>query len=85
MDFICLQETFRNDFLAHELNHLCAGNFFLWSWRSPRGRSGGILVGVDIEKFDIANISHGDFYVKFKLINKVDKFEWVLVAIYGAT
>jgi exonuclease III len=84
LDFICLQETGRNDFLSHELKHFCAGKNFIWSWSHPRGRSGGILVSVDANKFDIANISHGDFYVKFKLRNKNDNFEWVLIAVYGA-
>jgi hypothetical protein len=32
----------------------------------------------------VGNISHGDFYVKFKLRNKIDNFEWILIAVYGA-
>jgi exonuclease III len=84
LDFICLQEMGRNDFLSHELKHFCAGKNFIWSRSQPRGRSRGILVGINADKFDIANIFHGDFYVKFKLRNKNDNFEWVLVVVYGA-
>jgi hypothetical protein len=43
-----------------------------------------ILVGVNVENFDIADISQGDFYIKFRLRNKIDNFEWVLIAVYGA-
>jgi exonuclease III len=34
--------------------------------------------------FDIGTIDEGDFYVKFRLMNKSDGFLWVLVATYGA-
>jgi hypothetical protein len=29
LDFICLQETERNGFLAHELKHFCVGKDFI--------------------------------------------------------
>jgi hypothetical protein len=41
-------------------------------------------VGVSLDKFQVQQISHGNFYLKFKLCNKGDNFEWVLIAIYGA-
>lgn len=84
LDFIALLETGRYDFTSHELSHFCGEKNFLWSWTSPRGRSGGILVGVNLDTFDVGNIVHGDFHVKFKLRNKLDNFEWILISIYGA-
>jgi hypothetical protein len=57
----------------------------LWDWIPPRGRSGGILLGVNKEKFDVLDIKHGNFLLKFKLCNKEDNFEWKLLAVYGAT
>jgi hypothetical protein len=83
LDFICLQEIRRN-FSSNELKHFGAAKNLIWSWSNPKGRSGGILVGVSIDKFDIADISHGDFNVKFKLRNKIDNFEWVLISVSGA-
>jgi hypothetical protein len=47
------------------------------------GRSGGILLGVDLDTFDIGTIDECDFYVKFHLCNKDISFKWDLVAIYG--
>jgi hypothetical protein len=73
--FICLQETRQSDFSANELKHFRAGKEFIWSWTKPKGRSGGILVGVNVENFDIADISQGDFYIKFRLRNKNNNFE----------
>jgi exonuclease III len=84
LDFICLQETGRSDFSANELKHFGAGKEFIWSWTKPKGRSGGILFGVNVENFDIADISQGDFYIMFRLRNKIENFEWVLIAVYGA-
>jgi exonuclease III len=84
LDFVALLETKRNDFNLSELAHFCANKFFLWDWTPPKGRSGGILVGVNKDKIDVLDIKHGNFLLKFKLRNKEDNFEWSLLAVYGA-
>jgi hypothetical protein len=40
---------------------------------------------MDMDKFDIQNIVHGNFYLKFKVKNKSDNFEWILIALYGTS
>jgi hypothetical protein len=67
LDFIALLETGKNDFTQSTLNNICAGRDFLWHWSKPHGRSGGILLGVNLEVFDIGSIDVGDFNVKFHL------------------
>lgn len=47
------------------LNHLCGGRNFLWHISSLEGRSGGILLGVNPQVYDIGSIDAGDFFVKF--------------------
>jgi hypothetical protein len=84
LDFIAILETKRADFNTSELAHMCANKNFTWSWTPPKGGSGGILVGVSLDKFQVQQISHDNLYLKFKLCNKGDNFEWVLIAIYGA-
>jgi hypothetical protein len=59
------------------------GRIFLWHFKEPRGRSGGILLGIDLDIFDIEAIDEGKFYVKFHLCNKENCFKWVLVVIHG--
>jgi hypothetical protein len=59
------------------------GERFLWHSKAPHGRSGGMLLGVDQQLFDIGSIDEGDHYVKFQLCNKSDGFKWALVAVYG--
>jgi exonuclease III len=83
LDFIAILESKRKEFTNQELSHLYAGKNFSWSWTLPRGCSGGILVGVNSDIFQIDKIMHGNFHVKFKLKNASDNFEWVLLAVYG--
>jgi hypothetical protein len=42
-----------------------------------------ILVGVDLDIFDIGAIDEGDYYVKFHMCNKDTYFKWTFVAVYG--
>jgi hypothetical protein len=39
---------------------------------TPKGRSGGMLVGIDFQVLDIGAIDEGDFHVKFNLCDKAD-------------
>lgn len=50
---------------------------------APHGRSGGILLEVDLTVSDIGSIDEGDFYVKFTLWNKNDGYKWALFVVYG--
>jgi hypothetical protein len=80
LDFIAILETKRYDFT---LAHFCANKNYTWNWSPTRGCSGGILLGVNIDNFDIQSVALGNFHVKLHLKNKIDNFEWVLVAVYG--
>ena len=84
LDFIALLKTCRKNFTDTELNNICGGKQFLWSWIDPKGRSGGILLGINPSIFDIGFISQGDYHIKFRLRNKNDGFQWNLITVYGA-
>jgi hypothetical protein len=47
----------------------------LWHSKEPQGRSGGILVGIDLDVFDVGAIDEGDYHVKIHLCNK-DTSNW---------
>jgi exonuclease III len=96
LDFIAVSEIGRSDFSLRFLKNLCPGRDYLWHskaprvgrdylWHSkaPRGRSGGMLLGVDLQTYDIGAIEEGDYYIKFQLCNKVDEYKWALVVVYG--
>jgi hypothetical protein len=42
-----------------------------------------MLLGVDLQFFDIGAIDEGDYYIKLHLCNKSDDFKWALVVVYG--
>lgn len=84
LDFIALSETGRDNFTSQFLGTLTGGVDFDWHCLPPRGRSGGILLGVKCETLEVRNVVLGDFAVKFRVRSKVDGFQWALVAVYGA-
>jgi hypothetical protein len=64
---------------------LCADKNYLWHCKEPKGCSGGIMLGIDLDTYDIVAIDEEDYYMKLHLCNKEDYFKWALVAIYGPT
>jgi hypothetical protein len=59
LDFIAILETHRRNFSDNNLNTFCGGKAFFWHWIPPRGRSVGILLGVNLQLFSIENIHDG--------------------------
>jgi hypothetical protein len=82
LNFIALSETGKSEFMRSFLKNLCVGRDFLRRTMAPKGRSGGMLVGVDLQVLDIGAIDEGDYYVKFHLCNKSHSFKSALVVVY---
>jgi hypothetical protein len=51
-DFVCFQETLVLDFSEAMLRKIDPGKLYLWDWISARGRSGGVLTGISLDRFD---------------------------------
>jgi exonuclease III len=83
LDFIALMKTSRDHFPDGTLKKLCGGKEYIWHCMAPHGRSGGILLAIDLMVYDIGAIDEGDFYVKLTLHNKNDDFKWSLFVVYG--
>jgi hypothetical protein len=81
LDFIALLEKKKSNFNINELAHFYANKNY---WSPPNGRSRGILVGLNKDRIEVLDIIHSNFALKFKLWNKEDSFEWILLAVYGA-
>ena len=64
LDFFVILETGRSSFSTPFLNHLAGGFDYQWFCLPPIGRSGGMLIGVNISLLDIQNIVVGDRCVK---------------------
>jgi hypothetical protein len=53
LDYIAILESKPADFKSYELAYMCANKNFTWSWTPPTRWSGGILVGVSLDKFQV--------------------------------
>ena len=84
IDFIGLQETLKSDFSAQDLANIDNKQLFLWHWSALKGRSGGILVGIRKSTFDVHEHQSSDHFVRILLTDKILKFRWNLVIVYGA-
>jgi hypothetical protein len=84
LGFVAISETGRRDFSQTLLDRLSGGVEFEWTSRPPRGRSGGILLGVRTDTMEVLARSDGDYHIKLHIRNKADNFTWSLVAVYGA-
>src|SRR4051794_29111098 len=76
LDFLAISETGKREFLQSLLNRISGGIDFSWFSRAPRGRSGGILLGVRTDSMDVLADSYGEFHIKLNIRNKADNFIW---------
>ena len=83
LDFIALSETGRANFPQLTLNNICAGRDFIWHCMAPRGRSGGMILGIHLLTFDIGEIEEGEFFIRFKVRHREDDFKFNLISVYG--
>jgi hypothetical protein len=51
----------KKDFPQQSLDNFSGGRNFVWHWTTPHGRSGGILLGVNLDVLDVGSIDDGDF------------------------
>lgn len=80
---MAITDTGKEHFPTHIPDGLVGGLDYCWDWIASKGRSGGILLGVNTASMDLLAIHEGDFNIKFHLQNKVANFKWSLVAVYG--
>jgi hypothetical protein len=83
LDFIAVMETGKQDMSKTSLNRLSGGADFVWHCLPPKGRSRGILLGVNATVLDLSIVVEGEFYIKFHTCNKIDNFKWILMVVYG--
>lgn len=82
--FIGLQETMIPECNDSLLRKFDMNQEYLWMWNSSRGKSGGILVGIQIQRFDVGSFKQGEFMLQMNLSDKELKTKWNLLVVYGA-
>ena len=62
-----------------------SGNLtFVWLWEPSKGASGGLLMGVREDKYEVGSCVTGRFFTRMTIMDKITRFKWDLVNIYGA-
>ena len=82
-DFIGIQETVRQDYTVDFLRQISGSQEYCWEGIPARGRSGGILVGINKDTYDVVETSSGVYFIKMLITSKRDNFTWELVVVYG--
>jgi hypothetical protein len=80
---MALSKTGRANFLQSTLNNIYAGRDFLWHCMAPRGRSGGMILGINLLTLDVGEIEEGDFFIRFKVRLREDEFKFNLISVFG--
>ena len=57
---------------------------YLWLYNSAHGKSGGILVGIRKEWFEVGSFQQGNFMLQVNLWDKMAKIKWNILIVYGA-
>jgi hypothetical protein len=66
------------------LRQIDPGQDYLWKWIPSRGRSGGILSGVNLQYFDVGSFMEGKYFLQLNLWDKDKKMKWNFINVYGA-
>ncbi|KAG2615729.1 hypothetical protein PVAP13_3NG040480 [Panicum virgatum] len=73
VDFVGLQETIKKKYSNAFLRKIDPHKKYMWHWIPSDGKSGGILCGVNLEKFDVTNFSVGTFSLSVNVMCKKEK------------
>lgn len=59
-----------NDQIIRQIN---PNQCYLWKWAPSRGKSGGILSGINLDAFDVGPFLEGKYILQLNLWDKVQK------------
>src|SRR3954471_2685758 len=73
----------RQNFSRTDLQKPCANRDFHLHHTPARGKSGGLLLGVNYTTLDVITQEEGEYYIKMTVQDTKSKFIWDLVVVYG--
>ena len=82
--FIALQETMVENIEDKILRKIDPKETYLWKWLPSRGKSGGILSGVNLEVLDVGSFHEEKYLLQLTLWDKQMKQKWDFINMYGA-
>lgn len=76
LDIVAIQETIKQDFTDAELKEMAGCQDFSWVWVASKGHSGGLILGVKIDKFEIEQQDVSDSFIGMLIRNRLTNFRF---------
>jgi exonuclease III len=83
LDIVGIQETIRQDFNDQELKEMSGTIDFAWKWSQAKGHSGGLLLGVKLESFEIEQVEVAGYFIGCLIRNRLTNFRFKILNVYG--
>nr|XP_051201554.1 uncharacterized protein LOC127315064 [Lolium perenne] len=83
LDFVGLQETIKASFTPAELLSLDPHGRFAWKSTPAQGRSGGMLLGVNEDAFEVLEWHGGAFFIRADVLQLDTSSRWSIFVVYG--
>jgi exonuclease III len=83
VDVVGVQETIKQSFSLRELQRLNQGGEYSWEWVPAIGHSGGILMGVKKDRFEVEEWETGDFFVGAIIRDRLKNIRCEVITVYG--
>jgi hypothetical protein len=72
-DFIGHQETMKQKFTEKFFRTIDPYQTYAWHWLPSKGKSGGILCGIKVERYEIIKVTEFDFALTAEIADKKPK------------
>jgi len=67
------------------LKNIDPNGIYLWKWISSRGKSGGILSGVNNDVLEVGSFIEGKYMLQMTLWDTSKKIKWNFINVYGSS
>src|SRR4051812_26671941 len=78
LDFLGIQETMKKKFLPKYFRRVDPFDRFHWEWIPARGRSGGILCGVNKDNLSVVKTVEGKYVLYLEVADSKNHFNWAI-------
>ena len=82
--FIGIQETMVENIDDITLKGFDPNSNYLWKWIPSRGKSGGLLSGINTKFLDVGGFCEGKYILQLDVWDKHLKQKWNFLNVYGA-
>ena len=76
LDIVGIQETIKQEFSDQELKDMSGTVDFVWKWIPAKGHSGGLLLGVKLESFEIEQVELAGYFLGCLVRNRLTNFRF---------